>query len=281
MKEYNNDQRWDMRQSAGRQVENRGLQKRKKMLNIIKNAEIASQAWDNLSYPNKDKIKRYFHLRPTNSGITLISTLPFAPMRGVNIQEKEINKILARACDNLYKLTADNKENALNSLKTILGMKVRTAVKEPLEEEAQAIMINSMGNDENLKNALNAPNKIRFIASELIFKKGNNRVDIIGFDGNDLYFFELKKDRTTKVKQVKDYLDYYQRPENESILRELLQKYPVNRVSSYQNIKGVMVMRHAEGSIDQSKWTSLAREYSISILFYKKALAFEAIKCTS
>jgi len=131
-----------------------------------------------------------------------------------------------------------------------------------------------MSKDANLARVLGSDKEIKFIASELIFEQGPNRVDVVGFNGKTLYFFELKKDRTTKVEQVKEYVNYYR---NSELLKQLLSKYPINPVKEFQEIKGVMVMRHAEGSAKDKKWKSLAEKNQISIVFYSDSFSFEKV----
>ena len=141
-----------------------------------------------------------------------------------------------------------------------------------IEEDIQALMIRSMSRDENLRIRLEAKNKIQFVASELIFEKGKNRVDVVGFDGIDLYFFELKKGRTTKVDQVKRYVDYYSEPANLNILKTLLKTYPINPVDRFEAIKGIMVMQYAVNS--DANWNDLAKKHRINIMFLEKSLSY-------
>jgi hypothetical protein len=236
---------------------------------------MAAELWNNLPQENKVSLRRHFHLRPTNSGITIVSTLPFSPMRGLtDIKNKNdlLNK-LNQIHDNIKNICSINEENAINVM-TEIGFPEKSDTKKKfIEEDIQALMIRSMSKDENLRSKLKANNKIQFVASELIFEKGNNRVDIVGFDGVDLYFFELKKGRTTKVDQVKRYVDYYSDTKNFIILQDLLKTYPINPVEEFQTIKGVMVMQYAENS-DQNMWNKLATENSINILFFEKSLSY-------
>ena len=244
-------------------------------MEIIGYAEMAAEIWNNLPIENQDSLLRHFHLRPTNSGITIVSTLPIFPMRGLaNIKDRNslLNK-LNEIHDNIKQICSTNGDKAITILKAIGFKKKEPTKDEYIEEDIQALMIRTMSKDENLRIKLKANNKIQFIASELIFEKGKNRVDVVGYDGVDLYFFELKKGRTTKVDQVKRYVDYYSDAKNLNILQELLKTYPMNPVEKFQTIKGVMVMQYAENS-DQNMWNRLATDNSIDILFFEKSLSY-------
>ena len=244
-------------------------------MEIIGYAQMAADLWNTIPQEKKDSLRRHFHLRPTNSGITIVSTLPFSPMRGLtDIKNKNdlLNK-LNQIHDNIKKICSVNEGEASTILEEI-GFSKRNVKKEQyIEEDIQALMIRSMSKDENLRIKLKAKNKIQFIASELIFEGGKNRVDVVGFDGVDLYLFELKKGRTTKVDQVKRYVDYYSDSKNLIILQELLKTYPINPVEKFQTIKGVMVMQYAENS-DKNMWNKLATDNSIKILFFEKSLSY-------
>ena len=139
-------------------------------------------------------------------------------------------------------------------------------------------MIRKMSNDDDLMKKLKAKNNIKFIASELIFEQGNYRVDIVGYDGIDLYLFELKKGRTTKVDQVKKYVDYYSEPDKRKTLEDLLSNYPISPVKSFDKIKGVMIMQYAENSYYSKKWCEFEKKNTIKILFFEKYLAYKTVK---
>lgn len=59
-------------------------------MKIIENAEIARVAWDEFIKDESNKrILRFFHLRPTNSGVTIVTTLDGYEMRGIVKHSKE------------------------------------------------------------------------------------------------------------------------------------------------------------------------------------------------
>lgn len=244
-------------------------------MEILKYAQIATDSFNKMSKEERQSINRHFHLRPTNTGITIVSTIPFFPMRGItNIKnEKILTKKFNEIHKNLKKISSIDENKVTDILQKIGFSKRLSTNKNDLEEDIQALMIRNMSSDDNLRIKLGAKNKIQFIASELIFENGKNRVDVVGFDGIDIHFFELKKGRTTKVDQVKRYVDYYSKPKNLDTLQKLLKIYPINPVRKFESIKGTMVMQFAENS-DKEQWDQLALKYSINILFFEKSLSY-------
>lgn len=241
----------------------------------------AEQTWNDFVKADNGRLRisRYFHLRPTNSGITVVTTLNNYEMRGVpGIRHAKALRALLEKIDKNYDVLVsiddEKKENVLQAL----GFLCRSDAKErKLEEKIQATMINTMSDDKNLAEKLETGKPIRFIASELIFEKGKHRVDIVGSDDQDVYFFELKKDRTTAVRQVKEYIEYYSKKEKNVILRQLLASYPINSVKEFGRLIGIMVMEYAENSVTLQKWQELAKTNGIRILFYKPSLTYENV----
>jgi len=250
-------------------------------VNIIKYARIATQAWESFIKVdnNRQRICNYFHLRPTNSGVTVVTTLNRYEMRGVTgIRDAEKLLILLEKIDKGYEVLTSLNEVKKKVIMQGLGFPQRGKVNDSrLEEKIQATMINTMPKDKNLEEKLGAKNHIRFIASELIFEQGKHRIDIVGYDEQDIYFFELKKDRTKAVEQLKDYVEYYSKKDKNTILKEILKNYPINSVKEFERLIGVMVMEHAENSIGLKAWQELAKRNEIRILFYKSSLMYENI----
>ena len=244
---------------------------------IISYAQIATEVYNELTANEKKQLIK-FHLRPTQSGVTIISTLPYAAMRGIcNLKtKKEIKLQLKKIAKNSRKIMCDDENQAIDYLQK-LGFKTRLIKsKKPLEEDFQAKMINFMV-ESNLAKALKKREKIHFVASELTFEQGHHRVDVVGFDGTTVYLFELKKDRTTKVEQVKNYVDYYTSTRNISLFSTLLKNYPGKPVSQFTEVKGVMVMRHSENSANSNTWKNLAKKYNIDVLFFEESLNFKKV----
>jgi len=59
---------------------------------IAKNAKAAQEIWQNFAHDKK--LCECFHLRPTASGITLISMLYYAPMRGISVNPDKLKDVL-------------------------------------------------------------------------------------------------------------------------------------------------------------------------------------------
>ncbi|MFH1983781.1 MAG: hypothetical protein ABIL58_18225 [Pseudomonadota bacterium] len=243
-------------------------------MDILSFSRKASDAWNSLPQEMKSSLDKYFHLRPTNSGITIVSTIPFFPMRGIaGIRSKD--SLLDKLNDiykNMNQISSVDIEVVTEKMKEIGFTKREGKKAVNIEEDIQALMIRSMSNDENLRIKLSAANRIKFVASELIFEKGKNRVDVVGFDGINLYLFELKKGRTTKVDQVRRYVDYYSESKNLIRLKELLKFYPINPVDRFDGIKGIMVMQYADNST--KNWPYLAEINDIDILFFEKSISY-------
>ncbi|OGQ59470.1 MAG: hypothetical protein A3J24_04340 [Deltaproteobacteria bacterium RIFCSPLOWO2_02_FULL_53_8] len=250
------------------------------MEKIVENAIIARDVWNDLANEQEwGKIAKYFHLRPTMEGITIVSTLPTMPMRGIKVKTKAKLKEKLKEINSSFKQLAGNDVKSREASRIRLGFKETTPKKQRnpgyfIEEDRQAMMINSMNSDLNLPKILGIDN-IKFITSELILNGTSGRIDIVGYAEPYLYFFELKKDRTTKVDQLSEYIKSYS--EKITLLSNLLANYPINPVHQPEGIKikGVMVMRHAENS--NVDWKEMANKHKIDILFYRTSLSYTRV----
>lgn len=247
---------------------------------IIENACIASNVWETSS----EKIKKYFHLRPTQSGVTIYTTNPIMAMRGVDVKNKnrdlaaKLQKKVNDISKSYDRLLSDDIYKAVEEYKK-LGFKEREKkMSGRLEEYYQAVMINEMGDDVNLQNKLRLKAPIRFVGSEIILEKGKHRIDIVGFEEIEkkLYLLELKKDRTEKVEQVANYVDYYSEGEASVVFKDLLKVYPGVSSVQFKVIRGVMVMRIAE-NMTEEKWFQKAAQHNVDILFFKESIKFEKV----
>jgi len=77
---------------------------------IAANAKAAQQVWKDFSAD--EKLKQIIHLRPTRSGVTIVSVLPYAPMRGINVSVKNLGKTLDRIAVRKDALLSIDKEKA-------------------------------------------------------------------------------------------------------------------------------------------------------------------------
>lgn len=245
-------------------------------MKIIDNAKIAQSVWDSFAKNKSNRrIQRFFHLRPTNSGITIVTTLDGYEMRGiVKHSGEELANALSEIADYYPILVSLNDIKKNEKMKNLGFPKRERTLDSALEEFIQATMIDTMSEDSGLAKVLGVQN-MQFITSELIFEKGHHRVDIVGFDGIDLYFFELKRGRTLKIAQVSDYVKYYSEAKNNITLKELLETYPINPIKHFQSIKGVMVMKYAENSESRYKWVDEQKKHNIDILFYRHSFSYK------
>ena len=235
---------------------------------ITNNAQISALVFSDFlkTIDTPQKFQKYFHLRPTSNGITIVSTLPDAPMRGISAKNADDLIVKLKSIHNtLAKLLSDDNEQVLETLKD-LGFKKRGR-KSLLEEDAQAAFIRGMIANES------AYQGIQFVASELNLED-KNRFDIVGYrpDNNTLYLFELKKGRTTAaVNQAARYCTHV--AEHKEVFEKLLSAYPNRSVGSFSEIKGIAVMEYAENSKD-STWNTNANQSGIEIWMYCNALSF-------
>lgn len=205
---------------------------------IIENASKAGNQWDQFAKVCTDinSFKKKFHLRPTHSGVTIISTIEEKPMRGIKCGKTKVE-------DRLRKLAKAIELGDTKNQMELLGFQNRKISKQKKAEEVyQARMIAGMAENQSLKDYLKV-DQLTFIASEFILhdsydKSDRLRVDIIGFGSksgkNRLFFFELKEPCNTKddpVAQVQRYIDIY-RGEKSKPMLEVLKKYPINAVTS-------------------------------------------------
>ncbi len=223
---------------------------------ILRNAEFASKVWNEflISINNAEVFRKCFHLRPTASGITIVSTLPYAPMRGKNETKDTILNVLKKLHEKLSQLTNDAKEDSLNILKE-LEFKQRTNTK-ALEDNLQALLIQGLIKNEP------AYYGIQFIASEfnLVHDK---RFDVVGVKDTTAYIFELKKERNTHaVSQLKGYINHFNTyiRDYESVLRV----YPGATVGTLNEVKGIIVMPWSANS--KTDWEKY-KENDIDIWF--------------
>jgi len=241
---------------------------------IIDNARTASEAWAKLSKTDQNKLKKYFHLRPTQSGITIVSTMSFLPMRGLSVKPGQIDEALNFLINNFKSYTQVDQDKAKKILinqGSKFYFKSRSGAS-VLEENIQALMINTMSEDKNLPRALGLRNNIQFVASELRFEMKAQRIDIVGYDSEDLYIFELKKTRTSKIGQLHSYIDYYNDPNIREFLNELLKNYPIYPVKGFNNIFGCMVMEYCENTNHRKKLIAQAKPHKV--LFYEPSIHY-------
>lgn len=217
--------------------------------------------------------RRYFHLRPTSGGTTIVCALPEGAMRGIDCTDvSQLQKKLEDIGNSLPALLADDRATRRNVLDK-LGFAQRKNGDSKLEEDVQAKFINGMINGEC------AYRGIQFVASELNLEDAN-RFDVVGFKDDTLYIFELKRGReTSALSQVKGYCDHAR--VNKSEFERVLACYPNLAVPSFSKIQGIAVMALAENSL-MKKWTELLNDTALDaddlqIWFFEDALSFRTV----
>lgn len=244
---------------------------------LTKNALVSKAIFANFlaTHKNGTAFLRSFHLRPTSVGVTIVSTLPYAPMRGVSISSaplaENLEKMLNALSKDFDKLLGVD-ERAAKEILSAIGFKERQSAgaNGDREEDVQAAFIRGMLAKQPCYEG------IQFVASELNLED-DNRFDVIGFKGDCLYIFELKNGRTTKAfEQVTRYLDHFN--QNREIFISLLQNYPnsMSSTSQIQNVKGIAVMRYAHNS-PESTWRPLICRHEVDAWFFKQSLDFQKL----
>ena len=161
-----------------------------------------------------EKLNRYLDFRPKATGITLVSFFDFAPMRGLQVNPKNIRSvlnILKRRQDFLIS-PAKSDEEKIEILQNI-GFKARAySNEEYLEEDVQAFLareILSYSDKDMPQRIANSCNfsGLKYLTSEFEWSSGGvDRVDILCCDKDNYYkilIIELKKIRTTQLKQTR------------------------------------------------------------------------------
>lgn len=205
---------------------------------IINNAKIAAPIWDKFINQKENKnFKAYFHLRPTSIGITIVSTSPYAPMRGIKVSAAELEYTLSEIKKSYNSLVSADETTAKNRFAE-LGFKARTS-DIMREENVQARMIRGM-----VRNRPQYEN-IRFVASELTIMQ-KHRLDVVGIRDEVLYIFEMKNIRSTKAPDQADrYLEHISQRDND--FKTLLNVYPGGPFD-YKGVEGISVEPFAENT---------------------------------
>lgn len=226
--------------------------------------EVLAQYLDH--HPSTELFQTYFHLRPTSKGITIVSTLPDAPMRGISVKNADgLQNTLERLGTLLPHLVDANSAQVVETLRP-LGFKKRSK-KSFREEDVQATFIRRMiAHDPACQN-------IQFVASELTLARAM-RFDVVGYRPSDdtLFLFEMKKGReTSATTQVLNYRRHIE--EHRDNFAKVLSVYPNFPVSGFSSIKCVTVMKFYENS-PESVWENTVTAHDVDIWMYDSELHF-------
>ncbi len=217
------------------------------MKNVLNTTQKASEQWEIFAAQCEDveSFRNAFHLRPTKSKVTVVSTLKHKPMRGASLAKTKLAQFLNELyIKDLHLINGANGDKTIDEenimLLTHKKFEDRKTPKEKkTEEKYQAQMIKFMPGNNQLKSFLNA-DKLIFIASEFILHPQSDvskreRVDIIGYDGHSkLFFFELKTPENITDKpddQVIRYMKRYGEIKRDETI-EVLSNYPINSIKT-------------------------------------------------
>lgn len=230
---------------------NKILLNTKSCSDIVNKLDLPSSFWES------------FHFRPTSSGITIVSTLSYAPMRGIKVSLEKLESVVLNILDRLSVLQTADEESGQAELLD-MGFKHRALMKSR-EENIQAMFINGM--------IAKTPEYlgIEFVASELTLEE-KNRFDVIGVKDNTLYLFEMKLKRSFgAAKQVLGYVEFVN--DNIEKFKEVLCNYPNFDVKDFTHIKAVTVMEYSERM--SKKLISDATEIGVDSWFFNENMTFE------
>ena len=247
---------------------------------IIQNAQGTCTVLNELNgkLKHQGRLWKYFHLRPTSDGVTIVSHHPLAPMRGTSRTVDELEKTLMDLDGQLNPLAAEypDEEKSYKIFDNFSFHRRDEQEGRELEEDIQAAFISGL-----VSNGAEYEG-IQFLASELILPdedaKKQNRFDVVGYKENTLYIFELKRGRVTTIYgQIDCYRTHFESHIQE--FKNLLAAYPCTACSEaveIKSVKYVAVMKYAE--LSQYNWTEKTRNAGVETWFFRPALAFRKIK---
>ena len=180
-----------------------------------------------------------FHLRPTSScDISVISTLSYAPMRGIQVSPEELELTLPK-----LRKVANSDQNELAIFKKI-GFLSRKS-ESSREENAQAALIRKLVLQPEEFDGM------RFVASEFeLFadELPRSRSDILAFRDGVLYDIELKNKRLTEtVKQTARYVAYF--TACLSKYADCISYFPNSVIGRITDIRGITLVPHSDNSM--------------------------------
>lgn len=232
---------------------------------IAQNAKAARDVWND--FARDKKLCECFHLRPTASAISVISILPYAPMRGISVEPSVLKDRLKEIAGKTDVLLGIDEEKSLKLMEK-WGFKSREPKNKEsdnfIEENAQAFFIHGMILKQEMYEGIN------FVASEFILADESGRFDIVGYKDGALYIFEMKKDRETKgLTQTHNYAELI--IDKKQFFLDVLRNYPHCPVDDFERVIAVAVMRYASGSAAQL--ANKAKDKGVGLWFYERSIA--------
>ena len=214
---------------------------------VLNNAKIAKEGLEEYSSKKDNletltKFKKFFHIRPTTSGYTIVSTHKEKPMNGIfvtsskaKVGAKEKTKLKLQEAISLIsqKINGENIDWS--------KMKFKQTHRVDDEYRFQAYFINEIINNEQFKNILGVK-ELYFIGSEVILHEGVKgkrlKPDVVAHDGKGkIFLFELKRSgsKDDPIEQVNDYIKHYGKNKD---YKELLLNYPMTEVKEIKEYIG-------------------------------------------
>jgi hypothetical protein len=248
-----------------------------KNINKVQNqAEIVNSIFNDyitkLPYEMKALYMASFHLRPTASeSTTIVSTLPIAPMRGLNdVKPDNMTKILHEITQVLYENDKDIAQKLLDGF----GFKKRD--RNPLEERAQAALIRKI--------IMERFEKMTFVTSEFVlFGYGGvsekiSRADVIAYRDGILFDIELKVKRNginvnnrkdSALTQAFDYTSHMKDPNNCEGYVDCLRAFPNGSIGAVKEICGIAVVEAAK-TLPKGTLRTEAESISVELWNFKE-----------
>lgn len=228
----------------------------KKQIRISKATQDIVIAYKKTSPHIYNRFSMFFHLRPRANDVTIVSTHPDCPMRGISISISKVATTMAQMADCI------NTENGTVDWTRIQKLTGEAFVTGHQNQEFfyQMNMINNMESNQRLKALLQVDN-LYFTASEVIFSRGKEerkRIDIVSHNGmGKVFFFELKAPENIKddpISQVKGYLKLYGKGGiKNQIFEEIMANYPQNPITNITEYAGYGVVGYGSTPLLQEE----------------------------
>ena len=245
---------------------------------MIQNAQNVSVVLERLDgeLKNQSLLWKYFHLRPTSKGVTIVSHHPLAPMRGIKRTASTLKDTLLGLDEHLSALADDADGEKVYHVLDHFKFK-RRGNPNKLEENIQAAFIFGM--------ISHGPEYegIQFLASELIILDKNaskqNRFDVVGYKDHILYIFELKRGYDTEIyQQINRYRTHFESHCQE--FKRLLAAYPrtacLEAVEKIEAVKYIAVMDEAR--LSSCDWTEKTKTAGADLWLFRPGLTFHKFK---
>ena len=186
-------------------------------MKVIENAKDAKRIWDEkIDEKTKAKFRKYFHLRPTTGGITIISTHKEKYMNGIEVSKCNLEQGIVKCAEALCN---EEKLNEVNIKLKNGNTRTFPTTKRPNKEYTmQAKFINEIVKQNiELKKFFDVVN-LHLIGSEIILPGKKDKIDILAYGNTNenkykLFFIEVKEAKGDKkekaFEQVRRYMKTY------------------------------------------------------------------------